>query len=104
LLDNALKYSAGAIFVTAARLLDGQVELRVRDQSPGLSPDKLEHVFDRFYRGEEDRQVNGFGLGLPIARALVEAQAGTIAMESQLGMGSQAIVRLPAARSQADRA
>ena len=54
LLDNALKHSDGAIQVKAA-LNSRHVELRVQDFGPGIPPDKLDHVFDRFYRGEEGR-------------------------------------------------
>ncbi len=91
LLDNALKHSDGAIQVTAARSGD-QVEIHVRDSGAGIPPDKLEHVFDRFYRGDESASGTGFGLGLAIAKALVEAQGGSIRIESQTGQGSTVIL------------
>ncbi len=53
----------------------------------------LEHIFDRFYRGEENTIVPGFGLGLPIAKALVEGMGGEIAIESEKGTGSMVSLR-----------
>jgi signal transduction histidine kinase len=64
----------------------------------GIAPEKLEHVFDRFYRGEDASTIPGFGLGLPIARALTEGQDGEISMESQLSQGSTVILRLPSGK------
>jgi two-component system, OmpR family, sensor kinase len=94
-LDNALKHSTGEIQLTAKRQ-GTWCEIRVQDFGEGMSPEKLEHVFDRFYRGEDDSTIPGFGLGLPIARALTEGQNGEIAMESKLGQGSTVTLRLPA--------
>ena len=94
LLDNALKHSRGTIRVTA-ETEGAQVVISVIDNSPGIAPDTLQHVFDRFYRGEADPAVPGFGLGLPIAKALIEGQGGTIVIESQLGRGSIVRVNLP---------
>ncbi|MBP1693851.1 MAG: sensor protein CutS [Chloroflexi bacterium] len=93
LLDNALKYSQGEIVVTA-EAAGKQVVLSVCDQGSGIAPDTIEHVFDRFYRGELDPSVPGFGLGLPIAKALVEAQGGQITLESQVDHGTRARVQL----------
>lgn len=93
LLDNALKHSAGAVELAGA-LQDGQAVIVVRDHGAGIPPEVLEHIFDRFYRGEEGRDVPGFGLGLSIARALVEAQGGTIEMHSVAGEGSEVVVRM----------
>ncbi len=76
-------------------LAASQAVIRVRDQGQGIPPETLRHVFDRFYRGGDKGRVNGFGLGLPIGKALIEGQGGSIAIESQAGHGSAAIVRLP---------
>jgi two-component system, OmpR family, sensor kinase len=96
-LDNALKHSTGDVTVSA-QPSGKQVEIRVQDHGEGISPEKLGHIFDRFYRGEESVIIPGFGLGLPIAKALVESQGGTISMESNLGEGSVFILRLPLAK------
>jgi signal transduction histidine kinase len=90
LVDNALKHSTGPVEITARRQ-DGQVVAQVEDHGAGLPPEKLAHVFDRFYRSD-DATTPGFGLGLSIAKALVEGLGGTIEMESELGRGS--LVRL----------
>ncbi len=93
-LDNALKHSQGSVRVTSEPM-DMQVAIRVSDSGPGIPPEALPHVFDRFYRGENSATVPGFGLGLSIAKALVEGQGGTITIESQVGIGSTVQVHLP---------
>jgi signal transduction histidine kinase len=93
-LDNALKHSSGDVAVSA-RVTGGRVEIRVRDCGEGIPPGQLEHVFDRFYRAANGAAKSGFGLGLAIAKSLVEGQAGTITMESELGKGSEIILSLP---------
>jgi two-component system, OmpR family, sensor kinase len=94
-LDNALKHSNREIKLTAHRS-GAWCEIRVQDFGAGIAPERLEHVFDRFYRGEDDTTIPGFGLGLPIAKSLTEGQGGEIMMESKLGEGSTVILRLPA--------
>jgi signal transduction histidine kinase len=96
-LDNALKHSTGEINVSARRL-GNRVEIRVQDFGEGMSPEKLEHVFDRFYRGEDSATVPGFGLGLSIAKSLTERMDGEIKIESELGKGSTVILNFIAAR------
>jgi signal transduction histidine kinase len=90
-LDNALKHTQGKVSVRVARLA-GQVEIRVLDEGQGMSVAKLEHLFDRFYRGEDSSTIPGFGLGLPIARSLVNAMGGEIRMESEPGSGSTLVM------------
>ncbi|HLO32588.1 MAG TPA: ATP-binding protein [Anaerolineales bacterium] len=93
-LDNALKHSPGDINVKAIQ--NGSiVEIYVQDFGEGIPPEKLEHIFDRFYRGDDTAAISGFGLGLPIAKSLVERQAGTIRIESEVGKGSLLILDFP---------
>ena len=94
LLDNALKHTQGPITVSAESA-GNQVVICVQDTGPGIPPEMLQHVFDRFYRGEDEPAVPGFGLGLPIAKALVEGQSGTITIDSQPGSGCVVRVYLP---------
>lgn len=94
LLDNALKHTQGPITISAEAAGD-QVVIAVQDTGPGIPPETLDHVFDRFYRGEAEPSVPGFGLGLPIAKALVEEMGGTIAIDSQSRSGSVVRVQLP---------
>ena len=95
LVDNALKFSArGArVLLTAARTGD-VVSLCVSDQGAGITADALPYVFDRFYRGTNG-DARGAGLGLAIARALVQAQGGHISGASELGQGTTFTIELP---------
>ncbi|MGH2520923.1 MAG: ATP-binding protein [Anaerolineales bacterium] len=96
LLDNALKYTPPRGTITlATAAADGRVAIRVRDTGPGIPPVALPHIFERFYRVEMARTSAGAGLGLAIAKELVEAQGGTITVESQVGRGSTFTVTLP---------
>ena len=91
-LDNALKHSSGDVNIDFQKL-GAQIEIRVQDFGEGIPPEKLLHIFDRFYRGEEDNVIPGFGLGLSIAKTLVERQDGEIEMHSEVGKGSTLILR-----------
>jgi signal transduction histidine kinase len=96
LLDNAIKYTPphGTITIATAAT-DGRIMIHVRDTGPGVPPAALPYIFERFYRVETSRTRAGAGLGLAIARELVEAQGGAITVESQMGKGSQFTVTLP---------
>jgi signal transduction histidine kinase len=97
LVNNALRHTGdgGRIDLSAARS-NGQVLLRVRDTGPGIPDEDLPHIFDRFYRGDKARTSNGAsGLGLAIARSLVEAHGGRIIAENVPGGGAQFTVSLP---------
>ena len=75
------------------------MEVSVRDTGDGIAPDELPYVFDRFWRGDKSRarETGGTGLGLAIAKQLIEAQGGSIGVESQAGQGSRFWFRLPIA-------
>jgi len=94
LLDNAVNHTSGPLDVTYGAE-DNHVKIRVHDTGPGMPPELCERVFDRFYRGDASRTTPGFGLGLSIAKTLVEAQQGTIEVESEIGAGSTFTVTLP---------
>jgi signal transduction histidine kinase len=78
---------------------EGWAEVRVSDTGPGIPSEDLERVFERFYRADPARtpgaDPGGTGLGLPIARQIAARHGGTVHLESQLGVGTTAIVRLP---------
>jgi two-component system OmpR family sensor kinase len=96
LMDNGLKHTAGTIRVTVQAGPES-VTLSVHDDGPGMPPEMLPHVFERFQRGGNGSVRSGLGLGLAIAKALVEAQGGTIAVDSQIDEGSTFAVTLPRA-------
>jgi PAS domain S-box-containing protein len=97
LLSNALKYSQGArIEVSVARSEDNVV-IGVHDGGPGIAPEDQERIFDRFTRLAQEDATPGSGLGLFIARSLVEAQGGTVTVSSTEGEGATFWVALPAA-------
>lgn len=100
LMDNALRYtpSEGKITLSADRLA-GQVRMQVADNGMGISPEDLPYVFERSYRGDKARnyQDGETGLGLAIAKSLVEAQGGTISVESSLGEGTTFSIQFPTA-------
>jgi K+-sensing histidine kinase KdpD len=109
LLDNASKYapSGTTITVRAAQDDDRHVRITVSDQGPGIPEDLRERVFEKFFRvpGREshDPHRGGIGLGLPIARRLVETQAGRIWMETPPGgIGTAVVMTLPTAFEPAD--
>jgi len=95
LVDNAIKHSQHDIQLEAQRMED-EVEIRVIDHGEGLSPEELAHVFERFYRADSISS-NGFGLGLSIAKGLVENMNGQISMASIVGVGTTVTLRLRAA-------
>jgi signal transduction histidine kinase len=99
LVDNALKYSAGGRVSVHVRVPGpGRVLFEVSDSGPGIPPEDLPRIFDRFFRVERSRsqQYGGSGLGLAICKQLVDAMGGSISAESRLGEGSVFRVELPA--------
>ncbi len=100
LVGNALKHGGPGVEVTlAARPDNGWVALEVSDTGPGIAPDDVPHLFDRFYRGSAARRgVPGAGLGLAIVASLAEAMDGAVTVRSVPGEGTTFSVRLPAAR------
>ncbi len=97
LIANAIKYGAAKPIEVSLEQRDDSVVLTVRDQGIGVSPEDVERIFDRFARAGSSRHIRGLGLGLYIARQLVEAHAGTISVASQPGGGASFIVQLPRA-------
>lgn len=98
LLSNAAKYGAGSPVGVKASSDQRTVEIRVEDQGPGIDPVDLPHVFEPFYRGRRAiaDQIHGTGLGLSLVRKLIEAQGGTVSVESEPGKGTSFAIRMPA--------
>lgn len=102
-LDNAIKYSPTASKVNlSAKKTDGHVNILVTDQGMGISGEDLPHVFDRFYRADKSRaksDVQGYGLGLSIAKQIIERHHGSVRIQSEVGKGTTFIVTLPVKHS-----
>lgn len=100
LVNNAVKYGASDenwVGISAAQS-DGAIEIRVADRGPGIPDEEQKHIFDPFFRGRRaiQDQVHGTGLGLNLAKKVVEAHGGSIRVRSEPGRGAEFIVRIPA--------
>ena len=102
LLDNAIKYTPppGRLLMTGTRQGSSLI-VTVEDSGPGIPPEDLPHVFDRFYRGDKarSREMGGTGLGLSIAKWIVEQHGGKISVENKAGGGARFSVALPVKNS-----
>jgi len=102
LTENAIKYNRqdGRVTVGLERS-NGFAELRVSNTGPGIAPEKLPRVFERFYRCDpaHNKETDGCGLGLSIAQWIVRAHGGTIKLDSKLGSETSVVVRIPASHS-----
>ena len=97
-IENALQHSppGAEISIDVHGATDGALEVCIADSGPGVAAQDLPHVFERFYRADHSRSrsTGGFGLGLAIAKSLVERNRGSIEMRSVLGKGACVVVRL----------
>lgn len=96
LVDNAAKYgpSEGEISLSS-RTRQDELLIEVADRGPGIREEELPRIFERFYRGESPPEQRGSGLGLPIARTIVEAHGGHIEAVSRVGEGTRVSIHLP---------
>jgi len=98
LLGNAIKFTPrGGRIELGAEAADEHIRFWVRDTGPGIPPDQVPHVFDPFWQAK--RRLGGAGLGLAIARGIVEAHGGRIRVESELGVGTTIWFTIPTVRS-----
>ncbi|MEP7004235.1 MAG: ATP-binding protein, partial [Chloroflexota bacterium] len=96
LFDNAIRYSPGGGAINLRLDVDGpMLRLSVSDEGLGIAPERMDHVFDRFYRGHQEQGLGGLGLGLYIAREIVELHGGLIDVRSTPGRGTTFTVRTP---------
>jgi signal transduction histidine kinase len=99
-LSNALKYSDphGAPVRVVVDAADGAILISVHDRGVGIAGDDLAFVFEPFYRGDRSRtkETGGYGIGLSLAKRIVEAHGGVIEVSSELGEGTSVLVTLPA--------
>jgi signal transduction histidine kinase len=105
LIDNVLKYAADGeawLGISAALVTEPAarwIEIRVADRGPGIPRDERSRIFEPFFRGQRaiDDQIHGTGLGLNLGQKIVEAQRGSIHLESTPGEGATFVIRIPAA-------
>jgi len=100
LVDNALKYGKEGGRVTLSGRIEGDACLLVvADDGPGISPEHLPRIFERFYRVDKgrSRELGGTGLGLSITKHITESHGGTLRVESRVGVGTRFLLRIPAA-------
>jgi len=102
LFDNAIKYSSKNTKVWVGVKKHGHyIETRIKDEGIGIKATELPYIFNRFYRADISRskeKVSGYGLGLAIAKKIVEDHKGTITVESKPDHGSTFTIRLPLAK------
>jgi two-component system phosphate regulon sensor histidine kinase PhoR len=103
LVDNAIKYgrTQGSVRVGGKKLDDGRLEIFVQDDGPGIPPESLDRVFERFYRVDKarSRDQGGTGLGLSIVKHIVQAHGGEVRVESEPGKGATFFFTLPGAEN-----
>ena len=105
LIDNAVKYAGvGATVIVRAFQQEQQVVIEIADNGAGIDSKHLPRLFERFYRVDagRSRDLGGTGLGLAIVKHLVESMAGTIQVESEVGVGTTFRITLPAPMRDAD--
>jgi two-component system sensor histidine kinase KdpD len=96
IVGNAAKYSpAGSDILLEANIKEGQLSISVKDRGPGIAPDEIDQVFEKFFRSRHQDRSAGTGMGLAIARGIIEAHGGKIWVESSVGEGAAFTFTLP---------
>jgi two-component system sensor histidine kinase KdpD len=96
LLENAAKYTPpGSVISIDAQLKDGEIEVSVADNGPGIAPGSEETIFEKFTRGQKESPTPGVGLGLAVSKAIVEAHRGRMWAETAAGGGARFVFTLP---------
>ena len=98
-MSNSIKFTNenGEIIVTVKLLNDSKVEIKVRDTGRGISKENISHIFDRFYQveGSTIREFEGTGIGLSLAKQLIELHKGNIKVESEVNSWTEFTIELP---------
>jgi len=96
LADNAIKYSgSGGEVMFSGEVGNNQTTLSIHDQGCGIAQQEIDHIWNRLYRGEQNRSTPGLGLGLSMVKAITETHGGTIDVRSHLGEGTTFTLHLP---------
>ncbi|WP_404275038.1 ATP-binding protein [Exiguobacterium undae] len=98
IIRNALHVSTdGQLISIQAETAGSMVTVRISDEGPGMTPDMIEHAFERFYQGDASRGATGTGLGLAIVQETIHQLGGTVRIESRLGVGTTFVLTFPQA-------
>lgn len=98
IIRNALHVSTdGQLISIQAETSGSTVTVRISDEGPGMTPDMIEHAFERFYQGDASRGATGTGLGLAIVQETIHQLGGTVRIESRLGVGTTFVLTFPQA-------
>jgi len=97
IVSNACKYSEDHHATIRLSVQGGEIRVRIEDRGRGISEEEWENIFQPFYRTEEGHSIPGFGLGLSLARRIIQLHKGWIDIDSVVGKGSAFYVRLPTA-------
>ncbi|WP_214721701.1 HAMP domain-containing sensor histidine kinase [Exiguobacterium sp. s192] len=98
IIRNALHVSTdGQLISIQAETAGSMVKVRISDEGPGMTPDMIEHAFERFYQGDASRGATGTGLGLAIVQETIHQLGGTVRIESRLGVGTTFVLTFPQA-------
>lgn len=96
IVKNALDHTeTGGMIRMEWRQVASMLRITVQDNGSGIHPEDLYHIFKRFYRSRFSEDIQGIGLGLPLAKSIIEAHGGSVKVDSQLGMGTTFIINLP---------
>jgi len=103
LLDNAIKHAppGGSVSIVTNQSSINSIEVSITDSGPGMSPEQMSHIFERFYRVDASSTKSGTGLGLAIAHEIIRAHNGIIQVKSAVGRGTEFLVRLPVRKESA---
>jgi PAS domain S-box-containing protein len=94
--NNAAQFSDGKPIEVTLKRTDNEIMVRVTDHGEGMPAEILNRVYERFYRGDDAHSTRGFGLGMPIAKRVIDLHKGTIEIDSAVGQGTTVTIRLPA--------
>lgn len=95
IVKNALDHTKRGDWVSVTWKLFGSfLQIIIKDNGSGIHPEDLYHIFKRFYRSRFSKDTRGLGLGLPLAKSMIEAHNGTIEVDSELGFGTTFTITL----------
>jgi signal transduction histidine kinase len=95
LLDNAVKYSPRTSTIEVAAIANGSVDITVRNSGSAIPEPERAHIFDRFYRGTQARQIPGTGMGLAIVQQIAQAHGGTVGLATSADRGTELTFSIP---------